>query len=102
MALTDSQREKVFWAGNIDKLSDPVRSTRWRFIVNKDIFTATGIEPTNGDSFGKTIESQDDFTIHIVMVPRFLKSPLRMKVSSIWDLKSTIPFSRNSWLVRLT
>lgn len=66
MALTDSQREKVFWAGNIDKLSDPVRSTRWRFIVNKDIFTATGIEPTNGDSFGKTIESQDDFTIHIV------------------------------------
>ena len=32
--------DKVFWAGNIDQLPDPVRSTRWRFIVDQDIFQA--------------------------------------------------------------
>ena len=62
--------DKVFWAGNIDQLPDPVRSTRWRFIVDQDIFQATGIEPTNGDSFGKDFESQKNFTIHIVKGPR--------------------------------
>ena len=62
--------DKVFWAGNIDQLPDPVRSTRWRFIVDQDIFQATGIEPTNGDSFGKDFESQKNFTIHIVKGPK--------------------------------
>lgn len=62
--------DKVFWAGNIDQLPDPVRTTRWRFIVDQDIFQATGIEPTNGDSFGKDFESQKNFTIHIVEGPK--------------------------------
>ena len=62
--------DKVFWAGNIDQLPDPVRTTRWRFIVDQDIFQATGIDPTNGDSFGKDFESQKNFTIHIVEGPK--------------------------------
>ena len=62
--------DKVFRAGNIGQLPDPVRSTRWRFIVDQDIFQATGIEPTNGDSFGKDFESQKNFTIHIVGGPK--------------------------------
>ena len=62
--------DKVFWAGNIDQLPDPVRTTRWRFIVDQDIFQAIGIEPTNGDSFGKDFESQKNFTIHIVEGPK--------------------------------
>ena len=61
--------DKVFWVGNIDNLADPVRSTRWRFCVDQDIFRAIGIEPTNGVSFGKDFESQKNFSLHIVGAP---------------------------------
>jgi hypothetical protein len=68
--ITAPDLDKVFWAGNIDQLADPVRSTRWRFCVDQDIFQAIGIDPTNGDSFGKDFESRKNFTIHIVGGPK--------------------------------
>ncbi|MCQ2123277.1 MAG: hypothetical protein MJZ25_03750 [Fibrobacter sp.] len=60
----DQFSRKTFWAGQIDNLPDPVRSTRWRMIIPTDIFKLIGVETTNGDSFGID-GGDDDFTLHI-------------------------------------
>lgn len=63
--LSEADKKKVFWAGNIDRLPDPVRSTRWRLCVDQGIFKAIGIEPSNGENFGTSTDSAKDFTLHI-------------------------------------
>lgn len=64
MALSEDQKKKVFWAGAIDHLPDPVRTTRWRFIVPTDIFKLVGVECTNGVHFG-TEGGEDEFALHV-------------------------------------
>lgn len=64
MALSDEQKKKVFWAGAIDHLPDPVRSTRWRMIIPTDIFKLVGVDCTNGEHFGNE-GGEDEFALHI-------------------------------------
>lgn len=78
--LTD--KKKVFYAANIDKLPDPVRSTRWRMCVDQGIFKAIGINPSNGDDFGTSPETAKEFTLHItggVKIPE-----ANIKADNIW------------------
>lgn len=60
-----SDKKKIFFASNIDKLPDPVRSTRWRFCVDQGIFKATGIAPSSGENFGTNPETAKEFTLHV-------------------------------------
>lgn len=64
IGVTEQQKSSVFWAGAIDHLPDPVRSTRWRLIIPTAIFEAVGIEPSNGDGFHKEGGS-DEFALHV-------------------------------------
>ncbi len=57
-------KTKDFFLGALDNQRDPVRTTRWRLLIPGNIFTASGLRPTNGDSFGR-IEGEDDFAIHV-------------------------------------
>lgn len=54
----------LFWAGHIDRIADPVRSTRWRMRFGQDLFKAIGIQYTVGP--GSFAEQPDDFSMHIV------------------------------------
>lgn len=60
-----SDKKKIFFASNIDKLPDPVRSTRWRLCVDQGIFKAIGIKPSSGENFGTNPETAKEFTLHI-------------------------------------
>lgn len=64
MALSEDQKKKVFWAGAIDHLVDPVRSTRWRMIIPTDIFRLVGVKCTNGVHFG-TEGGEDEYALHV-------------------------------------
>lgn len=37
----------TFFVTKMDPLADPVRNTRWRFLIPQSIITATGVTPTN-------------------------------------------------------
>lgn len=63
--VSDQDKRKIFFASNIDQLPDPVRSTRWRLCVDQGIFSAIGVKPSSGDSFGLGIEQAKEFSIHI-------------------------------------
>lgn len=60
-----SDKKKIFFASQIDHLPDPVRSTRWRFCVDQNIFRAVGIKPSNGEDFGTNPETAKEFTLHV-------------------------------------
>ena len=53
-----------FFLNQLDSMPDPFRTTRWKFYIGADIFNATGINPTNADSFG-TVSGQDEFSLHL-------------------------------------
>lgn len=57
-------KSKDFFLGAIDGLRDPHKTTRWRVLIPGDIFTASGLDPTNGDSFG-SIAGEDNFALHV-------------------------------------
>lgn len=62
-----SGKETLFWAGRVDRLHDPIRSTRWRMCFGQDIFKAIGINYTVGNgTYGESPETTDDFTLHII------------------------------------
>ena len=80
--LDINDKKKVFYAANIDKLPDPLRSTRWRMCVDQGIFRAIGIKPSNGEDFGTNPETAKEFTLHIsdgAKVP-----DAKIKHESIW------------------
>lgn len=77
-----TDKKKIFFASNIDHLPDPVRSTRWRMCVNQGIFKAIGINPSNGENFGSTIESAKEFTLHVTEGAKIPEAAI--KADSIW------------------
>ena len=77
-----SDKKKIFYASQIDHLPDPLRSTRWRFCVDQNIFRAVGIKPSNGEDFGTTPETAKEFTLH---VSEGAKVPdAKQKLDRIW------------------
>ena len=56
---------KMFFLSAIDGLRDPARGTKWRMLIPPQIFSATGIKPTNGLDFGSGQAGEDDFALHI-------------------------------------
>ena len=79
--METSLKKKVFFAANIDKLVDPVRSTRWRMCVSDAIFKAVGMKPSSGDSFGSE-EGAREFSIHISGGAKIPDA--KIKNESIW------------------
>ncbi len=57
-------KTKDFFLGAIDGQRDPFRTTRWRVWVPGEVFNATGVPPTNGDSFG-TLDGESDFSLNV-------------------------------------
>lgn len=62
--LKDEKKTSVFWAGAIDNLPDPVRTTRWRLVIPQSIFELVGVEASNGDHFMNEGGS-DEFALHV-------------------------------------
>lgn len=68
--LSESQRQRLFFASAIDNLADPYRTTRWRFVIPSEITKMASINTTNGQDF-KT--NTDELTLQIsggVKVPK--------------------------------
>jgi hypothetical protein len=60
---TDNNNSLYFLSA-IDTLRDPVRNTRWRVLVPGEIWAATGLKPTNGNSF-EGEDGMDNFALHV-------------------------------------
>lgn len=60
MPVNADKKKSLFFAHAIDKLVDPVRSTRWRLVIPTDLLKKVGIEQTNGDYL-----DEDEMTLHI-------------------------------------
>lgn len=53
-----------FFLGAIDGLRDPFKTTKWRVLLPPEVFRASGLSPTNGDTFG-SIAGEDNFALHV-------------------------------------
>lgn len=62
--LGNSLKSSVFWAGAIDHLADPVRTTRWRLVIPTSIFNLVGVECSNGDHF-RNEGGDNEFALHV-------------------------------------
>ena len=80
--LDKTLRQKVFFAANIDNLPDPVRSTRWRLCVDREIFEKVGLTPSVGTSFAESEEGSREFSLHISGGAKIPDA--KIKNESIW------------------